>query len=72
MVRIAVHPITGSPLELELSEDSVAALQAALVQRTGLAVADQRLVVRGKLLEERGRFQQKGGGCSFKTKNMVV
>ena len=53
MPRLQVHPIASAALDVDLDAGaSVAALKQALSERTGIAVEEQRLVLRGKLLEE--------------------
>ena len=53
MPRLQVHPIASAALDVDLDTGaSVAALKQALSERTGIAVEEQRLVLRGKLLEE--------------------
>eukprot|EP00435_Cladocopium_sp_Y103_P032431 s2414_g8.t1 len=57
MPRLQVHPIASAALDVDLDEaadggTTVAALKRALAERTGIAVEEQRLVLRGKLLED--------------------
>ena len=53
MPTILVQPIASSTVEVDLSEDAtVADLKSALAQKTGIDIEEQRLVTRGKLLED--------------------
>lgn len=53
MPRLQVHPIASAALDVDLDDGTtLAALKRALAERTGIAVEEQRLVLRGKLLEE--------------------
>ncbi|CAL1172745.1 unnamed protein product [Cladocopium goreaui] len=53
MPRLQVHPIASRALDVDLDDGTtLAALKRALAERTGIAVEEQRLVLRGKLLEE--------------------
>ncbi|CAK9061039.1 Uncharacterized protein SCF082_LOCUS32043 [Durusdinium trenchii] len=77
MPTILVQPIASSTVEVDLSEDAtVADLKSALAQKTGIDIEEQRLVTRGKLLEDstlihlvdgriflaRGSLSKKGDG----------
>ena len=54
MPRLQVHPIASAALDVDLDDEAptVAALKRVLAARTGIPVEEQRLVLRGKLLEE--------------------